>query len=860
MTTQKQIRKTKIVGVLLFLGILLTFVAVLSLALNPFKRTPEINVVEAYWKTGRSGYLLHLNVSATAPVQLVGMDVGGVFYDVVYDINPPASELEIPTDNIDSKVKLHFNVGSPKDVYPKSYTLITDVRAIYGLNHLFLVGSLAEPATIFVLPIPKETNVLVVTAPNEVYRIFLFLNVRKFTFGGTILDAMNLNMNILMNSTTVVFVDITPEPSLLETLVKNRKAVVVAGIEKGLGERRFDIAKNGSIIVKEYKPDTADIDYLGAHCVLYKRGHIRKTGNNIIDTLISLYGSIDFTYVISPSTYCRKNVAEAYAETELSEVAIAKIRPGFYFISSSFEHILTLASMGFFESESKKATVLSTNPFKGVFPLPDKTQESAYLVTLLTKSGMRTLVAEKPAATYSVQGDVALIEVGIRNNKVVLSGFHRIRIEEYTYDYDLLKVVEEKNLTLPTTLQISYTPFRTYLLYIDGVPSLIISEEAILDTAPSISVEYSAVYELFTLKVSRNDNVPSPLFLSINGRDVFVLDSSNGNYELLSPRTGFFNVVVKDVYGRVIRSVKFQVTHIYETPLFIIAVLSAGASFSTLAFVLRKRTEKEVEEIKMVFYKLPEIERRTIDVYAVEEAISRFTSTQKTSPPLQAVLHDLYRKHPLLKVVDEVALAVTTLLQSRRGRVYGLYSRYMPELDDTITVIGLKSDLKKNFYTHVIKELLKKFGGVSVLGDELRDIVDVDLAIAVGKKMLLVTYAPSSDVRDAIDRGLTSLTKIRRFRLPFTLVGLAIVTEPKYVKAINDILDKILNQDEEVATKILRDMTVYTHHIRTASRDAWLSKYIIVAVPITRLAPLLAFVKTGAVRLCNKYYRILQTA
>jgi hypothetical protein len=111
-------------------------------------------------------------------------------------------------------------------------------------------------------------------------------------------------------------------------------------------------------------------------------------------------------------------------------------------------------------------------------------------------------------------------------------------------------------------------------------------------------------------------------------------------------------------------------------------------------------------------------------------------------------------------------------------------------------------------------------------------------------------------VKDAIDRLLSAFVKARKFRLPFDLVGGAIITEPKYVDSINKILDKILDQDEETASKILRDMTVFTE-IRAAPKDMWLKQYIIVAVPITRVAPLLAFTKARAVRLCNKYYRMI---
>jgi len=844
----------KIIAVVVTIGILLTFISLIIFTLNPFKTLPSINISEAYWRLGKEGYILHLNISTTAPVQLITVDVGGVLHDVAYDVDPPSTVVEIPMKNIDSKVVLHFDVGSPKEVYPKSFTESTNLRLVYGLRHLFLMGVLSNPGTAFVLPVPKEVKVLVVTAPNERYRISRYMDLEDPNFRGTVIEADEVSMDILRNATTIVFIDIMPEPSLLNTLLKERKAVVAYVFARSLGELRFDIASNGTVIIRRYSPDVADIDYFGAHCVLHSRGYLADANNNVVKSLISLYGRITYSYVISPSTYCQRNVVEVYAATKFSEVVIGKVSTGFYFISSLFRHALTLASIGFFESEAKGITVVNLNPFRGIYPLPVRPYESAYQVSILAGGVMHTIYAEKPSGiTYTIRENTTVIDISTKDKAM---STYKIRVEEYTYDYDMLRVVVDKNMTVPTSLQISYTPFHAYLLYIDNVPKILIADEAILDSRPLLTIEYSSIYELFSLKVSRYDSIPSPLILSVNGRDVLVLDSSNRAYESYNRRTGYFSIVVRDVYGRVIESWRFRVTHIYESPLFIVAMLSAGASVSTFIYAMRKKEEKEVEEIRMIFYRIPEVEKRIIDEYVVEESVSRMLSTQKVSPLLSSVIEDLYKRHPLLQIVNEIVTASKDLLTKKR-KVYGLYSRYVPELDDTITIIGPKTNLKKDFYTHVIAELLKKFGGSITYGDIMKDIIDVDSVITVGNKMLLVTYATTSDIRDAIDRGLTSFAKIRRFKLPFTLIGLAIVTEPKYVKAINDVIDKILNQDDETASKILRDMTVYTHHIRTASRDAWLSKYIIVAVPITRIAPLLAFAKAGAVRLCNKYYRIL---
>jgi len=853
------VQRRKIVGVLLATGLILAFLVVVIISLNPFKTLPVVNIEDAYWKLGKEGYILHLSITTNEPVQLVGVDIGGVYYDVVYDVSPPSSILEIPTRNIDSKIKLHFNIGSPKDVYPKSLIPSTDLLAVYGANYVFLVGSLSEPATISAVPVSKESRILVVMAPGEEYRIRRFLDLEKMNFSGLIYGADKLTLDILKNATTILFIDVIPEPSLMNSLVRDGKAVVAVVIERGLGELRFNIGENGTVTVAKYPPDTADIDYLGAHCILYSKGVLTSSRNNAVNSLLSIYGSSEYTYVISPSTYCRDKVIEVYGETKLSEVVFGKLNTGFYFVSSQFKYVLTLAMMGFFESRSRDVFITSAIPFQGVYPLLVRATEKAYVISVITSNSIRTLFVEKALASYNTQGSIVTIEAGISDKTVVLTGMHRIRIEEYTYDGDLLKVVEDKNLTLPASLQISYNPFHFYLLYIDDVPTLIMTDESILSSSPIVAIEYSSVYELFMLKVSRYDEIRSPLVLTINGKDVFVLDQSSKSFELTNRKTGFYNVVVKDVYGRVVKSVKFQVVHIYETPLFILAMLSGIASVTSFIYVIKKRERKEVEEVRMVFYKLPDIEKRTITESDVEESITRILSTRKYSPRLESVMDDLYKKHPLLRVIDEIAVATYSLLASKKGKFYGIYSRYMPELDDTITIVGPRNRLTKDFYTQVIAELAKKFGMAIDLSEEVKDIVDVDLTISAGDKLLLVTYAPSSNIRDAIDRALTSFIKLRSIsrKMERSPVGVAIVTEPNYVKVINSIIDKLLNQDYDTASKILRDMTVYTHHISPVPKDVWLSKYVLVAVPITRLAPLLAFVKTDAVRLANKYYRLV---
>lgn len=851
------VQRSKIIAITLTLAIMLAFIGVMIATFNPFKTLPVIRVEDAYWTLRRYGYNLHLVISTTAPVQLVAVDAGGV-HEVVYDIMPPKTEIDVPTTTMSDTVTLHFNVGSPVKVTVTTNTLPTHVFPVYGQTRIFLAGTLSEPSTILGVPISTTTKVLLAVPPvkEEHYKYFISLHYPDFK--GVIKEVDDISWHNLSDYTTIIFADIVPEPSLLNELIKNRKAVVVHMSEKSLGEVRFDITKDGKVVVNTYSADRGDIDYLGAHCVFRKVTTDLESKLDLLSSLAKLYGLTEAHYIISPSTYCSAQVAEVYATTNTGEPVFAKLKQGFYVSSIDLKLVLVLAVTGFFEASGKRIYVEELKPFKGIRPLSMPATETLYAVSVISRFYTHVYYVSKPPVSYTVSGNTVVLEVGILNKKPILEGLHKIKIEEYTYDFDLLKVVFDAAMALPTSIRNDYVQFHAYLVYIDDSPVFVVADEYTVESKPTVAVEYSAICELFTLRVRRLDNIPSPLVLSINGKDIYVLTNEKSVYEDHRCIVGQYDVVVRDTYGNIVQRARFSAIHIYQNPLFILGVISAGMTISTFVYAIKRREKKEVDEVVMVFYRLPDIEERVFTHHSVIDAISNIFSKQKVSPTISEVIDALYRRHPILSNLNEIAKAMCDLLRSKAGRrAYDIYSRYTPELDDTVSIIGPRSRLQRDFYTIVINEVLRKFGGISELGENLKDIVDVDLVAVLGKRMLLIVYATSpSDIRSAVDRALTALIRIRRFRIPLYLVGVAVVTEPQHVKTVNDIVDRILDQDEDVASKIFRDMTMFTQ-LRAVPKDEWLNKFIIVAAPITRVAPLLAFAKAGATRLANKYYRLI---
>jgi len=315
--------------------------------------------------------------------------------------------------------------------------------------------------------------------------------------------------------------------------------------------------------------------------------------------------------------------------------------------------------------------------------------------------------------------------------------------------------------------------------------------------------------------------------------------------------------VVRDALGRPVEVVRFRAVRIYESPPFLVALLGGGCTAAAAVAAVRRRAVREAEEVTLVLYRLPGAEERAATPQLVAALVSSLSSSLRRAPRVEEVLRHVYRRHPTVRAVAEAVEALRQLLGRGRRAQLALVSRYVPELGDTLTIVVPRgADPAEELYHHVVAEVLRRFGGVCGRG-EVREVVDVDAAAALGGRLLLLTYAPGEGrVRSAVDRALAGFVRVRRMRLPLELVGVAVVTEEELVPRVARLIDAVLSGDAETAGRVLRDMTVFTQ-LQSVPREEWLRSYVLAAVPVTRLAHLFAFAKAGAAEVCNRYYRAL---
>ena len=839
-------------GVAIFLAVIALFVVLL----NPFKTVPQISVKNAYWELNRKGYVLVLTVTTTEPAELVGVDAGK-FYRVAYDVNPPNPTLRIQLDNIASSVRLYFTYGNPISVTPeKAFAQKLDLNVVFGNRRLFLLGTLPWKGVVLVVPIRGRGRVALYLPPNAFFDVRGYVRANIPEFKGAIITLYNgTPETVFSNYTTLIFDNIAPSPRTLDWLVRMGKHVVLFSWEWNVGEERFDLV-NGSVVVytNRYSPQKSDIDYFGAHCEHPVYSANLKTNIEIIKQLEKFAGPVAARNGIMPSTYCLGLFTDKYVVTDRGDVVLGRTKHGFYFASVTLKLLIYLAMSGFFDGNAGNVYVEELHPFKGIYPVSASFGSGTYLVSVYTKKGALVKMLETPPVTFSRSGNIITLTVGVnKQGHPIWKGAGKVRIEEITYDGDLVGVVTKTVLAFPTSINIDLKPFEAYILYVNDTPVSLIADEAPLEHKPSVRIEHGNTCEFFFLKVERTDDLNTPLVLYVNGKAVDVL-WGRSTWESTKCRPGFYSVEVEDVYGRVVAEAYFKIGHIYEQPIFIVGVLSLLAVVSMTYVAFKRKTEKEVEEAVLVFYKLPEREEKTVTEFTVADTISKLSTVKRCSPTVAEVLDGIYKRHHLLKTINDATVALGAFL--KHNKAYGIYSRYVPEIDDTISLVGLKSRLARDFYLRVLTELMKKFGGTYVPKEEVEEILDIDCVLILGKRVVILTFAPTvTDIKQSIDRALTAFTIVRRMRLPYVLVGFGIITEPKLTRTVNSFIDAILSQDKEVAGKILRDMTVY-EKIIAEPKEAWLSHYAMVAVPVTRLAPFMAFIKMGAVRICNKYYRL----
>ncbi|MEM4583996.1 MAG: hypothetical protein QXV28_07010 [Ignisphaera sp.] len=848
----------QILGIIFAVVVILAMIAMFILLANPFRTLPTVKVIDASWSLTVAGYTLNIAVETTDKVQLIAVEVGGSYFSVVYDVYPPITNISIPLpiSTPQNYVTLHFDVLNPVKIHAKLGRKPFTVEVASGHSKLLLYGTIPAKSILVVTQVPENTSTAVIINWR---RYLAYLN--KFrevvpdasfaVFNSTSREALEA----LNRFNTLVFVEIAPEPTLLDELIRKGKNIVLHTYDYPLGEYRLKIVNNTLVEVR-VESDNPEIDYMGIPCIVKRFTIDTVTTIDYLNKLKNWLGQIDGSYAVTEFT-TRQVITDAYVKDKFGYVYMGRTRRGFYYSSIGHKHLAVLLASGFFEAKGRVVyTSLELNPFSGL-RVVDAPVTSSRVLIYTEGFGIVQHVVSPPPILVVKKGDRVSISIGInRYGKTVWSGPADVKIIEATYDGWIIDTKLDTYVTLPTMFDLPAPIHTAYLIYVNNKLMYIVADE--ITEKPYVVISNSEICEMFYLDVSRKDRYNTSLYLYINGKRVSVLYPGQ-TYSTTTCIPGYYSVEVRNVYGDVIASKTFKVVRFYEQPLFILSSLLMS-SIAVMGYAYtRRRTVKEVDYVTLVLYRLPEKKDIEITVDSISESIYKMYVKKKMFPVMKEVVDHIYLKLPIMKIVAELFSVLKTALEKKK---IIMYSRYMPELDDTITVIGYgkPSTIVSDFYTHIVLEIMKKFGGSPVPKEYIKDVIDIDTALLLGENLLLLTYVTGvhrnvdEEIKNAIDRAFTAFMLIRRLKLPFKPIGFAIVTEPKYIKLINRYIDEILSGNRDIAAKLLKDMSIFQRIIE-ASRDAWIGKYILVAVPVTRLAPLMAFTKIGASKLCNHYYR-----
>ncbi|MEM1694357.1 MAG: hypothetical protein QW456_09120 [Ignisphaera sp.] len=850
-----QVSKQKIVFTII---IMLTIIVLFIMIVNPFRTKPVIKVLNASWSLTSAGYTLDLFVETTDRVQLIMIEIGGNYYNIVYDIYPPVTNVSIPLpiDRPQTHLTLHFDVSSPIKIHVPFKSDQFSVEVAPGYNKLLLYGVIPTRSIVVVTQIPENMNIGIIVNWRSYQTYFNIFNEVVPDANFTIVSSLNTTavMNIINTYNTLVFIDIAPDPSLLHDLIKRGKNIVLHNRDYILGEYRISIV-NGTLVEIRIKKDNPEIDYMDIPCIIKRYSSDTITSIDFLDKLRRWLGQVDGTYAVSEHITYRL-FREVYVKDKFGYIYMGRTTKGFYYSSIGPRHLAILLASGFFEARDKTSYMyLELHPFKGLRVLNAPVENSRVLIYAEGFNAVQYTIVPPPIVV-SRKSDSIFVSIGIdKYGRTIWTNPTNVKIIGITYNGWIVDIKYNTYMSLPTILELPAQEYIAYAIYVDNKLVYIIADE--VTEKPYIMISNSEICEMFYVDISRKDQYNNPLYLYINGRKVSVLYPGQ-SYKSTTCILGYYSIEVRNIYGDIVVSKSFKVIRFYEQPLFILSSLLIISVITTGFIYTQRRAEKEVDNVTLILYRLPEKKDIEISDENIIEIIRKIHIKRKIFPDVKEVAKYIYRRRPVTKIIPEVFNILRKILEKKK---LIMYSRYIPELDDTISIIGYDKmpTLVSDFYTRVILDMMKKFGGSSVPREYLRDVIDVDNVLLIGKNLLLLTYVTGvydvdKEIRNAIDKAFTSFMMIRRLKLPFKPIGFAIITENKYVKLINSYIDDILNGNREVAVKLLRDMDIFQRIIE-ASRDIWIKRYILVAVPLTRLAPLMAFTKTGKTRLCNHYYR-----
>ena len=814
----------------------------------------NVKVISSRWVPTPSGYALQVSATTSRSVSIVYVRLERHAVKYIARINPPVSNitLYVSAKKQYKDVILDFSDGETVKIHPEKHKWAgnTKIDFYFSGDTLFLVGNLPEPIDIVAFPREISKRVLVVVSDKSVLHPEGFTNVIGLLANVTVVPVTKITNETLMNYTHIAFVDVTPSPRLFKELIKTGHKIAYIGETTPFGTYRFDIFSSG---VQTYLDERGGIDYFGADCTVPVRERASQYASAFIKELYKLTGASESNLAIMDSPYCRKQLPRVYVIGDKGYAMMASDNNTLVAYGPRLPAIV-LFSLGITDNPKvalKEATGGVIGPLFGVNPIG--TSRDYRFIRIITFSNNRIASAYDVVRypfNVTVENDTYYVTIPPFGFK---PGFHKITVYEYDLMFHLVGVRVNGSIYIPGTVKLPFNPENVYIIEIDGRPTSMIAYNSVWSPSVKSNIDYTGICELYTLTVKGETNVPLQILL--DGYPVYKTGIGKFTWKSQKCSPGEHEVLLLLPNKAVVKKESFKVTHIYSSPFFIISFLILASGIAGFYASTKMKSTVEIESFKGVFYELEETKRTYIKRREVVDLVKKLEGRLNRAPTFQEFLDEANRITHSFEGVIQASKHLGDLI----GKGVLTYTwRYVPEIGDHIGVVSTDKEVAKHFYFTTLNRIALMMGGILRRTDDLRKLIDSDAILRTDiEKMryLLVSFAPTEkDIRTAINTALRSFIRMRSNNLPIELTGFAIITERKYVKAINDMLDAIFKGDTSTAERILVDASIM-NDIAPIPAEQWYENFLIVAVPIDRVAPLIAFTALKATRLGNKYYR-----
>ena len=794
----------------------------------------------------QAGYYVDLVVETDKPVKIIGYIIGLKYYPTSIYLHKGINKVRLHlAKNPGTSLRLDIAGAGFRDVKLPRVKYEREVWAAWGRKHVFIYGTVPDKMNAIVSYVPIEPKVAVVTTMDNI-RAYWYLRKSALT-RVPFFDVERLNLSEIAGYNILVFYGVGVGPSLLDAISRlPGEHVVVVDFDGNYGSLVADLV-NVTIVLRKGSPTL----YFGAVCVVREESDIDIRRNPVFQYFdVFLHNPRTQEYAIANTERCTKNIDAAMVYNVDGDILMARV--GKKLVVSTMNLAYTLIYVRLGGVFSHKFVFVPIKPFQGFLPVK-ATKDPVAVVYVFRSDYDKYVVLNRTLADLSVSGLSAKITfTGFR-------GYHNVTIDSYTYGLRPVNTTTTRVL-MPGSIAMRLERNTAYVVKVDGEPVVVIAEE---NLAPDVDFGYAVVsvgdfYELTSLSVRLKIRYPTtaPVTIYVDGVPVKeVYGPFDGKLGFKIPAPGRLEVDVVTPYGQYMVHYVKNVEHIYKSPIFLGALFLAGVTFLGLYTSLRARPTFEVSTVRVVFYRKEELVTGAVDIGRVVSAVNTLEAQLRRAPTLGEVLRRMLKKASISNV-GSLLEAISKAVRSGRIRMSWIYS---PELGRYITVLATRHNPYAEANAYLFRALAPRFGIVADTPRGYESITKADVRLDDGRKMLFVYVAGrgKGGLRNAINTALTEMEFLRKAKIKRTYAGAVIVTRPELVQATNKVINEILSGNQEVAEKILRDMSVFGKITSWSTSMDWKKKLIVAAVPYTHISVLLAGFARGDYELVNKYYRVL---